>query len=147
MKLAPFPGVGLVVVALGALDLDAHEDPRDLAGHLDGPGLVRQRERDGPVLVVAAGGGDHAGDDRIPGRVGLQPLGDPIFERVESDPVQVFVGGVETDHVAPVVGPVAGVFGGARASVSISRERLSLAWSRRNDSTWTGVGGWPITSK
>ena len=56
-----------MVVTLGTLDLHPHEDPRDLAGHLDGPGLVRQRECHGAVLVVAAGGRDHPRDDRIPG--------------------------------------------------------------------------------
>ena len=84
-----------MVVALGALDLHAHEDPRDLAGHLDGLGLVRQRECDGAVLVVAAGGRDHPRDDLIPRRVGLELLGQPVFEHVEPHPVQVFVGGVE----------------------------------------------------
>ena len=54
MKLTPFPGVGLVVVTLGTLDLNPHEDPRDLTGHLDGPRLVGQRERHRSVLVVPA---------------------------------------------------------------------------------------------
>ena len=98
-----------MVVTLGALDLNAHENPRDLTGHLDGPGLVGQRERHGAVLVVAAGGRDHARDDRVPGRVRLQLLGEPVFKRVKPDPVQVLVGGVELDHFTPVVGPVAGV--------------------------------------
>ena len=38
MELLALPGVVRVVVALGALDLHAEEDPRDLAGQLDRPG-------------------------------------------------------------------------------------------------------------
>ena len=43
MELLPLPRIGRVVVTLGALDLDPHEDPRDLARHLDRLALVRGR--------------------------------------------------------------------------------------------------------
>ena len=58
VKLHPFPSVGLVVVALGALDLHTHEDPRNLSRHLDRPGFVRQGKGDGTILVITTGGRD-----------------------------------------------------------------------------------------
>ena len=133
VKLPPLPGVGLVVVALGALDLHAHEDPRHLAGHLHRLSLVGQREGDGPVLVVAAGGRDHPRDDLVPGCVGLELLGQPVLERVEPHPGRIFVGGVEHDHVAPVLGPVAGVFGAIRARCRSAGR--ACPWSGRAGTT------------
>ncbi len=117
MKLPLFPGVGLVVVALGALDLHAHEDPRYLAGHFHGLSLVGQRERDGPVLVVLAGGRDHSRDDFVPRFIGLKLLGEPVLEHVEPHLRRIFAGRVEHDHVAPVLRPVVGVFGTAEQRV------------------------------
>ena len=83
-------------MALGALDLDPQENSRDLAGHLHRPCFVGQGECDGPVLVVAAGGRDQPRDDLIPGRVGLELLGQPVLERVEPHSGRVFVRWSET---------------------------------------------------
>ncbi len=79
-----------MVVALGALDLHAHEDARDLAGHLHGLGLVGQRKATAPfsslrpvAVIMPATISSH-------GRVGLELLGQPVLERVESDAVRGF---------------------------------------------------------
>ena len=82
VELLALPAVGLVVVALGALDLDAEEDPRDLAGQLHGLGLVGQREADRAVLVDPAGGRDHRRGDLVPRPVLLELLGEPVFQDV-----------------------------------------------------------------
>ena len=52
MELLTLPGVAGVVVALGALDLDAQEDARDLAGQLDRVGLLGQRKTVAPFSSV-----------------------------------------------------------------------------------------------
>ena len=135
MKLPLFPGVGLVVVALGALDLHAHEDPRYLAGHFHGLSLIGQGEGDGPVLVVLAAGRDHSRDDLVPRFIGLELFGEPVLEHVEPHLRRVLAGRVEHDHVAPVFGPVVGVIGTAEQGVdqpgslvfgAVAQERLSL---------------------
>ena len=139
VELLALPAIGLVVVALGALDLHAEEDPRDLAGHLHGLGLVRQREADRAVLVDAAGGGDHRRGDLVPGCVLLELLSQPVFQEVVAHLLDRLVGGVEPDHVAPVAGPVAGIFGALEQSVSqpgalilgpVADERKNLLRSR-----------------
>ena len=56
-----------------------------------------------PVAVIIARG------DLIPGLVLLELLGQPVFQRVVPHLQSVLVGGVEADHVLPVVCPVAGI--------------------------------------
>ena len=105
VKLPLLPGVGLVVVALGALDLDSHEDPRNLAGHLDGLGLICQGKRDGAVFVVTPCRRHHSRDNLIPGRVGLQSLRQPVLEGIEAYLIRIFAGRVKHDHIALTARP------------------------------------------
>ena len=146
VELLALPGVGLVVVALGALDLHAEEDPRDLAGQLDGLGLVGQGEADRAVLVDPAGGRDHRRGDLVPGPVLLELLGQPVFQGVVPHLDRVLVGGVEPDHVAPVPRPVAGELGTLQQRVD-QPARLSLVLSLTKKRTCPGVGGAPARSR
>ena len=134
MELLALPAIGLVVMALGALDLHAEEDPRDLTGHLHGLGLVCQGEADRAVLVDAAGGRDERRGDLVPGHVLLELFSQPVFQDVVPHLLDRLVGGVEPDHVAPVSGPVAGIFGALEQNIS-QPARLSLDRSLTNART------------
>ena len=135
-----------MVVALGALDLHAHEDPRDLAGHLHGLGLIGQGEADGPVLVVPAGRRDHFRGDLVPRLVGLELLGQPVLEHVEPDPdgFSLVAWNLTTSrqYLAQFRAQ-----SGLLSRLSISRARLSCERSRTNAMNCSGVGGLPIRSK
>ena len=147
MELLPLPGVGLVVVALGALDLHAQEDPRDLARHLDRLGLVRQREVDRPVLVVATGGGDQVRRHLVPRPVRGELLGEPRLERRIADLVPVLVRRVVEDHVAPVARPVGGIIRALQQVRRSARHACPCPCSRTNARTCSGVGSLPVTSR
>ena len=88
----------------------------------------------------------NARDDLVPGFVGLELLASQLFEHVEANLSRIFAGGMKHDHVAPVLGPVAGVFATAEQGVD-QPGRLSLERSPRNDWTCIGVGGRPTMSK
>ena len=139
MELLPLPGVGLMVVALGALDLHAEEDARDLARHLDRLGLVRQREIDRAVLVVATGGGDQVRRHGVPRPVRGELLGEPRLELRIADLVPVLVRRVVEDHVAPVARPVGGII---RALQQVVDQRGTLALALRSGRTRGPAPGW-----
>ncbi len=72
------PVVGRVVMALGALDLLAQEQPRGPRGQRHGLGLhVGQDEVHGPVLFVRAGRRDQVMDDLVPGPFRAELLPEP----------------------------------------------------------------------
>ena len=118
MELLALPGVGRVVVALGALDLHAQEDPRDLAGHLDRPGAAWARAKlTAPFSSLRPVAGDQSAWRSRPRGVLGELLGQPVLEHGVADLLPFCVGRAELDHVAPVAGPVAGVVGAAEQVV------------------------------
>ncbi len=76
------PVVRRMVVALGALDLLAQEQPGRLRGERHRAELeVGQDVVDGAVLLVGAGRGDQLMDDLVPGPIGAELLAQPVVQR------------------------------------------------------------------
>ena len=77
-EIALLPVVRRVVVALGALDLLAEEQPRRPRGQRNGVEFeVGQDVIDRPVLLVRAGRRDQLMDDLVPGPIGRELLSQP----------------------------------------------------------------------
>ncbi len=120
VKLLPFPLVERVVVTLGALDADPHEQPGGLRCQQRWLVLIGQHEVVlsrllAPVvlvlllfLVADRHSRDQLGDDRIPGGPFFELPGQPVFQSFWVGTVSVRRG-LEEDHVLPVPRPFSGV--------------------------------------
>src|SRR5205807_10127791 len=111
VELHALPLVARVVVALGALDLNAEEDPRRLGGpFVGGVGAgVADQEKELAVLVRLVRtelpvGRDHGAGDLVPPGIVLQLAGHPLIEGT-SEPPPATVGYLGLDDVASLAGP------------------------------------------
>ncbi len=126
-ELGLLPWVERVVVALGTLQLHAHEQPRGLGcrqHHFVPGGHLCQQEVDGPILVRAALGRDQVVDDFVPGAVLGERLAEEFLDAAPADQArrlpadrQVGPEGREVPHVGRIVqhlvdegGPLVGAF-------------------------------------
>ena len=77
VELFPLPMIGRMVVALGALNLNAQENPRDFGGGVVGIGRLGHDQRRGAVLAHVAGRRDDRFGDLVPVLVPIQGIGHP----------------------------------------------------------------------
>ena len=119
MKLLALPTVERVIVTLGALNVDPHEEPGGLRGDL--LRLVLKREGKvvrtvvlrpvvGSLLRLLGRGGDQLADDPVPAGVLLELLREPVFQRLRVELLLLGRSVVQHDG-APVVPPVLRVLG------------------------------------
>ncbi len=121
VKLHALPAVERMIVALGALNLDAEEDARRLGSAIVDRVVahVREQEKGSAVLLVRLLGravadrelafrGQHLLDHRVPMLVVAELLGQPGFE-VHGHRLCPAIGDLGRKHVAPITCPVLGV--------------------------------------
>ena len=107
-EIALLPVVRRMVVALGALDLLAEEEPGRPRGQRDRVELeVGQDVIDRPVLLVRARGRDQVVDDLVPGPIGGELLAQPAPERTAIDHPPLVAPADQQD--GPLGGEVLGV--------------------------------------
>ena len=108
VELLALPAVPRVVVALGALDLDAEENPRHLGGGLLGAAVLGEDDRPGAMLADIPLGGDELARDLVPAGARVELLGQPINHRRGGGDGAV-IHPPREDHVTPVPRPVLAV--------------------------------------
>ena len=123
VELLPLPAVGEVVVALGALDLDAEEHPRHLRGDVGRLPHLRHDDRRLAMFGRHARGRDHRAGDAVPRGAVAEPGGQKRLERLR-DEQRPLVGSAVEDHVTEVAGPGRGP-GGIREQPFHRRRPLS----------------------
>jgi hypothetical protein len=134
------PGLGLVIVALRALDLRAEEDARSVAREILRGLLEAQREIHRAVLPVLAGGRDEITDDPIPRCVLREARLEPRAEGVAIHEIVPRTLARAHEDVVPIGRPVARVVFGREEVVDelfafvgrFVREETLRRFGRRN---------------
>ena len=105
MELLALPAVVGMVVALGALNLNAEKDPRHLGGGLFGAAILGHDDRGMAILAHIAAGGDKVAGNLVPAGILVELIRQVGDHRVSSDAGAIFLCSIK-HHVAPVAGPV-----------------------------------------
>jgi hypothetical protein len=98
-----------MVVTVGALNLDAQENSRAFGRQFIGLAALREDQSGFAMIGDGSRCGDQRRHDLVPAIVLVDLIGHPFLERALDDP-GFHIARAEKDHIAPVFGPVVGVF-------------------------------------
>jgi len=111
VKLLALPGIVGMIVALGALKLDAQEDAGGLGGGFFRLAFVGHGQDRAAVGACLAGGGDNGAGDLVPAAPGVELFGEIDHRAIAGEFRRAVVAATGEDDIPPVAGPVLAVEG------------------------------------